>query len=243
MSMMPNPFGTARPGTLGYESRADTVTQGQFFNAVYAWMASGLALTAVIAWWVSTQPQLMASLFHGGMIVLLVILQLGLVVALSAAVTKINSTVATIMFLAYAALNGLTLSALFLIYSLPSLAGAFVVTAGTFGAMSLYGYTTRRDLTRYGSLLLMALIGLIIASVVNIFFASSTLYWLVTYGGVLIFVALTAYDTQKLRYIADQTANNPELSARFSIYGALSLYLDFINLFIYMLRIMGDRRS
>jgi FtsH-binding integral membrane protein len=241
---MPNPFGgTARPGTLGYESRADTVTRGQFFNSVYAWMASGLALTAVVAWWVSTQPQLMMSLYRGGMIWLLVILQLGLVIALSAAITKINSAVATLMFMVYAALNGLTLAALFVIYTRASLAGAFVVTAGTFGAMSLYGFTTRRDLTQYGSLLLMALIGLIIASVVNIFFASSTLYWLVTYAGVLIFVGLTAYDTQKLLQIADQTAHSPEMSARFAIYGALSLYLDFINLFIYMLRIMGDRRG
>ena len=243
MSSMPNPFGTARPGTLGYESSTDSVTLVQFFNSVYAWMASGLALTAVVAWWVSTQPQIIRAIFGSGLIWVLFIAQLGLVFGLSAAVTKISSTVATALFMVYAALNGETLSIIFLAYRMPSIAGAFVVTAGMFGAMSIYGFTTKRDLTRMGSLLFMALIGLIIASVVNLFWANSTLYWIVTYAGVLIFVALTAYDTQKLRYIAAQTAGDREMSARLSIYGALTLYLDFINLFLYMLRILGNRRN
>jgi FtsH-binding integral membrane protein len=243
MSSMPNPFGAARPGTLGYESSTDSVTRAQFFNAVYAWMASGLALTAVVAWYVSTQPNIIRAVFGSGLIWVLFIAQLGLVFGLSAAVSKISSTVATLMFMVYAGLNGVTLSIIFLAYRMPSITGAFVVTAGMFGAMSIYGMTTKRDLTRLGSLLFMALIGLILASVVNIFWANSTLYWLVTYGGVLIFVGLTAYDTQKLRAIAVQTAGNREMSARYSIYGALTLYLDFINLFLYMLRIMGDRRN
>jgi hypothetical protein len=117
------------------------------------------------------------------------------------------------------------------------------VTAGTFAAMSIYGYTTRRDLTRLGSLLFMALIGLILASVINIFFASSLLYWGVTYAGVLIFVGLTAYDTQRLREVAAQTGSNPALANRLAVVGSLVLYLDFINLFLLLLRVLGDRRN
>jgi FtsH-binding integral membrane protein len=137
---------------------------------------------------------------------------------------------------------GLTLSAIFIVYAHSTIVSAFLVTAGTFGAVSVYGFVTKRDLTQYGSILFMALIGLILASVVNLFFASSALYWIITYAGVLLFVALTAYDTQKLRQIAVQTENNPTLAARLSIVGALELYLDFINLFLFILRILGNRR-
>src|SRR5204862_4161782 len=137
---------------------------------------------------------------------------------------------------------GLTLSVIFLVYTQASLYSAFFITAGTFGGMSLYGFVTKRDLTSLGSMLFMALIGLIIASVVNIFWANSTLYWIISYAGVLIFVGLTAYDTQKLKQIAYATANDAAMAARLSINGALMLYLDFINLFLFILRIMGDRR-
>ena len=143
---------------------------------------------------------------------------------------------------ALAAINGLTLSVIFLAYTLSSIAGTFFATAGTFGAVSVYGFVTKRDLTRLGSLLFMALIGFLIASVINIFWANSTLYWIITYAGVAIFVGLTAYDTQRLRAIAIATANDPRMAARYAINGALTLYLDFINLFLLLLRLMGDRR-
>lgn len=174
---------------------------------------------------------------------ILVIVELALVFTVSGAINRIGTGAATALFMIYAALNGLTLSALFIVYAHASLASAFIVTAGTFAACSLHGFVTKTDLTSLGSFLFMALIGLVIASVVNIFFASSMLYWLITYAGVLIFVGLTAYDTQKLKMIAIQTEGAPELAARLSVVGALSLYLDFINLFLFMLRLMGNRRD
>ena len=242
MSQYPNPFSDARTTPLGYESRADTVTLVQFFNSVYAWMASGVALSAVVAWWVSTQPQLMAQIFRGPALIILFIVEIALVIAISAAINKISAGVATGLFLLYSALNGLTLSAIFIVYTGASLVATFLATAGMFAAMSIYGFVTKRDLTRMGSFLFMALIGLLIATVVNMFWANSMLYWIITYAGVLIFVGLTAYDTQALKMIAVQTSDNPALAARLAISGALTLYLDFINLFLFMLRILGDRR-
>ncbi len=213
-----------------------------FFNIVYAWMSAGLALTAVVAWWASTRPDVMKQIFHGGTLVMLLIAELVLVWVVSAATNRISATAATGLFLLYAALNGLTFSAIFLIYSLPSIAGAFIVCAAMFGAMSVYGMVTKTDLSRFGSLLFMCLIGLVIATLVNAFVASSGLYWLVTYAGVIIFTGLAAYDTQRLRTVAIQTANYGEMSHRLAITGALQLYLDFINLFLFLLRLMGDRR-
>jgi FtsH-binding integral membrane protein len=241
---MPNPFnqqfGGAQP--LEYESAAGSVTVAQFFNTVYAWMASGLALTAVVAWWTFTQHNVMRSIFTPGTFLVLFLIELGLVWTISGAIQKINATVATVLFLLYSAINGLTLSVIFMVYTPGSLGTTFAVTAGTFGAMSLYGFVTKRDLTSLGSMLFMALIGLIVASLVNLFWANPVLYWLISYAGVLIFVGLTAYDTQKLRYIAMQVGQDREMANRMAIYGALTLYLDFINLFILLLRIMGKRR-
>jgi len=240
MSRMPSPYANSIPNARG-DSQVGSSVLVAFFNTVYAWMATGLALTAVVAWWVSTQPQLVARLGMGTFIVLFII-QIGLVVAISAAINKINATVATALFLLYAALNGVTLSGIFLIYSQASLAGAFFVTAGMFGAMSVVGFVLKTDLTRFRNLFMMALIGFVIASVVNIFFASSTMYWIITYAGVVIFTGLTAYDTQRLKQIAYATAGDPRMASRLAISGALSLYLDFLNLFLMMLRIMGTRR-
>ena len=241
MSQYPNPFADARGGPIGYDASTDNVTLVQFFNSVYAWMASGVAMTAVVAWWVSTQPQL-AAIFQGPTRWVLLIVQIGLVIAIAGAVNKISTGVATLLFMLYSALMGLTLSVIFSVYAAPVIATTFGVTAGMFAAISVYGFVTKRDLTRLGSLLFMALIGLVLASIVNIFWANSTLYWIITYAGVLIFVGLTAYDTQKLKAIAIQTADDPALAARLAISGALTLYLDFINLFLFMLRILGDRR-
>ena len=240
MARMPHPFGQAQP--LGYETRAEPGVVARFFNVVYAWMAAGLALTAVVAWWVSTREDLMQQVFRGPVLIGLIIAQLVLVFTISAAVNRLSAGVATALFLLYSALTGLTLSAIFVIYTHASLASTFMVTAGTFGAMSVYGMVTKRDLTRIGSFLFMALIGMIIASVVNIFLRSPAMYWIITYAGVLIFVGLTAYDTQRLKEVAVATAHDPSMAARYAVNGALTLYLDFINLFLLLLRVLGDRR-
>ena len=146
-----------------------------------------------------------------------------------------------VSFLAYSFLNGLTLSVVFLAYTKSSIASTFFVTAGTFAAMSLYGYFTKKDLSSWGNLFFMALIGLIIATIVNVFWANTTLYWITTYAGVLIFVGLTAYDTNRIKQmLANQEVN--EGTQKLALLGALTLYLDFINMFLYLLRIFGDRR-
>jgi FtsH-binding integral membrane protein len=237
------PFGFAQPRSqpLDY-GRETTPAVAAFFNAVYAWMAAGLALTGVVAWFTYQHPEVLRSIGGIGLIVLFLV-ELGLVFAISGAVNRISASAATALFLVYSAINGLFLSVLFAIYTHGSIASTFLVTAGAFAATSVYGYVTKADLTRIGSIAFMALIGLILASVVNIFLRSPAMYWLISYAGVLIFTALTAYDTQKLKEIAYQTAGDPRLSARLAISGSLALYLDFINLFIFLLRIMGNRRS
>jgi FtsH-binding integral membrane protein len=146
------------------------------------------------------------------------------------------------LFLLYSALNGLTLSILLLVYTASSVASTFFITAGTFGLMSAYGYFTKKDLTSWGNLLFMALVGLIIASIVNIFWSNPTMYWIISYAGVLIFVGLTAYDTQKIKNMSLELDAESEAGRKGAIMGALALYLDFINLFIILLRILGDRR-
>jgi FtsH-binding integral membrane protein len=153
-----------------------------------------------------------------------------------------SSNMAIGLFLLYSVLNGMTLSVLLIAYTGASVASTFFITAGMFGAMSVYGYTTKQDLSSWGNLLFMALIGLILASVVNIYLQSSGLYWLINYIGVLVFVGLTAYDTQKIKQIAAQVIVESEEGRKVAILGALTLYLDFINMFIFMLRILGNRR-
>lgn len=217
--------------------RSETLVQS-FMQRVYQWMAAGLALTGFIAFWASGNAGMMRAL-QGGLFFVLVIAELGLVLWLSTQVMKISATAATIGFLVYSALNGLTLSFIFLMYTQASIASTFFVTAGTFAGISLYGWTTKKDLTSMGSFLFMALIGIIIASVVNFFLNSPALYWIITYAGVAIFVGLTAYDTQRLKEVHRR---NPDAPDQLAILGALRLYLDFINLFIMLLRVMGNRR-
>lgn len=215
------------------------------FQQVYGWMAGGLALTGLVAWWVS-QSDAMLSLIFGNQALFfgLIIVELGLVFGLSWGISRMSAAIATSAFLLYSVLNGVTMAAIFLVYTSESIASTFLVTAGTFGAISMYGYTTKRDLTSWGTYLFMALIGLILASVVNIFLQSSALYWLVTYAGVLIFVGLTAYDTQKIKELSARIdARDTENFQKAAIMGALRLYLDFINLFLYLLRILGQRRE
>ena len=238
----PPPFGTPRSGPVEYAGPADSsAALVRFFNSVYAWMATGLALTALVAVYVSRQPEWLGVIFRPGPLIGLIVVELALVWVISAAVNKLSPAAATVLFMVYAALNGLTLSAIFLVYTKSSIAGAFGVTAGTFAAMSIYGMVTKRDLSGWGSFLFMGLIGIVLASVVNIFWANSTLYWIITYAGVLVFVGLTAYDTQRLKEIAHATAGDARMASRLAISGALALYLDFINLFLMLLRIMGSR--
>ena len=246
MARFPNPdrgpFAVQRPYAMDYESGADTITVARFFNAVYAWMAAGLGLTAVVAWWVSTRPDLMAQIFRGPMFMILIIAELVMVFTISAAVNKLNAAAATALFMLYSAVNGLTLSILFVAYAHATLASAFFITAGMFGAMSVWGFVTKRDLTAMGAMLWMALVGLVIASVVSIFWRNSMLTTVINYAGVVIFVGLTAYDTQRLKAVAVATAGNAAMSARLSVNGALQLYLDFINMFLFLVRILGNRR-
>jgi FtsH-binding integral membrane protein len=239
MSQYPSQY--SPPQTLDYATSAGVVAR--FMNNVYAWMAAGLALTAVVAWAVSSNARALSTIFNTGTFILLIVVELGLVVAISYATNKISASVATALFLLYAAINGLTFSVIFLTYSLGSIGVAFAITAGMFGGMSLIGYTTRMDLTSLRGCFIMGLIGVIIASIVNMFLRSQPFYWLITYATVALFLGLTAYDTQKLKEIAYATEGNPQLANRLAINGALALYLDFINLFLMMLRILGNRRN
>ncbi len=212
-------------------------SQQSFMQRVYQWMSIGLALTGLVAIFVASNPALLQAL-SGGIFFLLVIVELGLVFWLSSQIMKISPQTAITGFLVYSGLNGLTLSFIFLVYTQASIASVFFITAGTFTAVSVYGWTTKKDLTSMGSFLFMGLIGIIIASVVNIFLKSPAIYWIISYVGVAIFIGLTAYDTQKLKKIHERGGASEQLA----IMGALALYLDFINLFIMLLRIFGRRR-
>ena len=217
---------------------------GAVLRRVYSWMALGLFITAGIAAVVSASPlfQVLAGqplIFFG-----LLIAELALVIGLSWGIRRISTTTAISLFLIYAALNGLTLSTLFVVYTLGSVAYTFLASAATFGVMSIIGYTTKIDLSKMGSFLLMGLIGLVIAMVVNIFWANSTLAWIVTFAGVILFLGLTVFDTQRIKRMTaiSLQQGNDEFAARLGILGALSLYLDFINLFLFLLRLGGRRR-
>jgi FtsH-binding integral membrane protein len=222
------------------------VLVNSFIQTVYNWMAVGLALTGGVAYYVSQSPSLMGIIFGNQLIFFgLILAELGLVVYLSARVQKIEASTATGLFVLYAALNGLTLSFIFLAYTGASIASTFFICAGTFVACSVYGMVTKRDLTSIGGFMMMGLIGIIIASVVNMFIQSSAMNMIISYVGVIVFVGLTAYDTQKLKHMAlTQPAGlDAGVIRKGAIIGALSLYLDFINLFLMMLRIFGTSRD
>lgn len=223
--------------------RSDS-TFRSLLQQIYGWMAAGLALTGLVAWYVAQSETLLTLIFGQQFVYIgLILVELALVMGLSWGLSRMSAAVATGGFILYAALSGVTLAAIFLVYTTESIASTFLVTASVFGAMSLYGYTTQRDLTSWGSFLFMALIGLLIASLVNIFLQSTAIYWVTTYAGVLIFVGLTAYDTQKLKRLSSNiNERDTETFQKMVILGALTLYLDFINLFLYLLRLLGKRR-
>ncbi|WCK55343.1 Bax inhibitor-1/YccA family protein [Aneurinibacillus sp. Ricciae_BoGa-3] len=218
-------------------------TQQRYIQRVFSWMFVGLLMTAIVAFLLGSNQKVISYFQqHPGVFFGIVIAELVLVFFLSARINKMSATAATLIFFIYAALNGVTFSLLFSVYSLGSIGVTFLVTAGMFGALAAYGAITKRDLSKMGSILFMALIGLVLASVVNMFIASSGLTWIITYAGVIIFAGLTAYDMQIIKqngtFVRDE---NEEVVTRSAIMGALMLYLDFINLFFYLLRIFGNR--
>lgn len=235
------PFGGyASPQSLDYRSEAHEMTVGRFFNAVYAWMAVGLAVTATVAYGLYAYAGGIPIGIGGVMVLFLV--QLGLVYAIGTAINRISAPVATLLFVLYAALNGVLLSSLFIVYTHTSIATVFLVTAGAFAGLSLFGFTTGKNLATIGGYAGMALWGLILASVINLFLNSPMMQYVLCYAGVLIFTILTAANTQKLKRFAEQSGSNVALANRVAISGSLMLYLDFINLFLFLLQLFGDRR-
>jgi FtsH-binding integral membrane protein len=216
----------------------------EFIRSVYNWMAIGLALTGFVAFFVSNSQPMMKLIFGNQIIFFgLIIGELILVFTISARVHKMQASTATSLFVLYAALNGATLSAIFLIYTRSSITSTFFICAATFVVSSIYGMATKRDLTSMGQFMFMGLIGIVIASVVNLFIRSSGVSLIVSYIGVIVFVGLTAYDTQKLRTMALSQPDGLDAGTirKGAILGALTLYLDFINLFLMLLRILGNR--
>lgn len=209
---------------------------------VYVWMTLALVITGFTAYGVATSPGVLQLIF-GNQILFwgMIIAELALVIGVSAAINRLSLTMATLMFILYSVINGALFSSIFLIYTASSIATVFFITAGTFGVMALIGYTTKTDLTSIGKYLFMALIGLIIATIVNMFIKSEGFTYILSYIGVLIFVGLTAYDSQKIKQMLLQAPDAGEGAQKLALLGALTLYLDFINLFIYLLRIFGRR--
>lgn len=222
------------------EAQAETQ---RFIVKVYGWMSLALIITGLVAMWVSSSEFFIRMISLGKWVFIgLGILEVVLVAFLAGWIEKMSSKVAALVFILYSILNGITFSVIFLIFTTDSIATTFFVTAGTFAIMSIYGYFTKSDLTKIGNFLLMALIGLIIATVVNLFWFNETLYWITTYAGVIIFVGLVAYDTQKIKQMNIIGNEGTEEDKKEAIVGALTLYLDFINLFLYLLRIFGKRK-
>ena len=207
---------------------------------VYTWMTLALVITGVTAYGVAASPTLMTS---RGLLFGLVIAELALVFIITGALNRLSLSTATLLFIVYSVLNGAMLSSIFVVYTMTSIAKVFFITAGTFGAMAVYGYTTKKDLTSMGKILFMALIGLIIATVVNMFLKSSGFDYILSYVGVAIFTGLTAWDSQKIKHMLQTQYDMSEGAQKLALIGALTLYLDFINLFLYLLRIFGSNKE
>lgn len=209
---------------------------------VYVWMTLALAITGFTAYGVATSPGVMQAIYSNPVLFWgLIIAEFALVFGVSAAINRLSLTFATLMFVLYSVINGALLSYIFILYTTSSISTVFFITAGTFATMAVIGYTTKTDLSSWGKILLMALIGLIIATIVNVFIKSTMFNLILSYVGVLIFVGLTAYDSQKIKQMLLQTPDASEGAQKIALLGALTLYLDFINLFIYLLRIFGKR--
>ena len=240
MSMFPDSNARSRI-ELGYSTEDRAVFN--FFNAVYAWMAVGLAVTGVVAFAVShSQAGVHFIYANRGIYLLLSLAAFGIAVATQRVALRVSAAAGLAMFISYAAVIGALLSGIVLIYPATTLGAALVLTGGTFAGISVYGFITKRDLTSIGSVCIMIFWGLLLASIVNMFVANTALDWVITYGILLVFVGITAYETQKLKVFANQNAHNPALAGRMAVVGSLLLYIAFINLFLSILRILGSRR-
>lgn len=214
------------------------------FSKIFGWMFGGLLITGATAFYTATTPWLLEKIFTNNIYWIgLLIAELVLVIVLTTRVHKMSKGVAITSFLLYSVVNGLTLSTIFLAYTFESIASVFFISAGMFGIMALYGYTTKKDLSKIGSILLMGLVGIILASLVNLFILNNTFSFIIAILAIVIFVGLTAYDVQRIKSMAYQVGNDSEFTTKFAIIGALTLYLDFINLFLELLRIFGKSRD
>ncbi len=236
-------FDTIR--STGQTAGATRIDEGlrAHMNKVYATMSIGMAVTGLVAYFVGTNEQLLAAIFGTGLKWVVMFAPLVVVFAFGAAINKLSAAAATAVFYGFAALMGLSISFIFAVYTGVSIAQTFLVTSIAFAGLSLYGYTTKRDISGWGSFLIMGVIGLIVASIVNIFMASEALNFAISVIGVLIFAGLTAYDTQRIKttYIQMAGQGDSEWMHKSAIMGALSLYLDFINMFMFLLQFMGNR--
>ncbi|MBU0487230.1 MAG: Bax inhibitor-1/YccA family protein [Bacteroidetes bacterium] len=229
-------------------NRHEAVVMPRSFMAnVFSWMFGALAITAFISYYFSHSPELMASLISptGGLSTLgwvVLIAPVGLALLMSFGINKLSAAIMTFIFIIYSLLMGMSLSFIFLMYTANSIYVTFGVSAAMFGVMALVGYFTTTDLTKFGSIMMMGLVGIIIASVINFFMHSETMGYIISIVGVLVFTGLTAYDVQKLKNIAGSLDHDPEMKKKATIMGALNLYLDFINLFLFLLRFLGDRK-
>jgi hypothetical protein len=215
-----------------------------FMHMVYGWMSLGLFVTGACGAYMASDPKMIVNLVHNSTLFYgIMIAELGLVLVLSAWISKMDISTAKFAFLFYAALTGVSLSVVYLVYTSQSIASTFFLTAGLFGIMSAYGYMTKTDLTTMGNLCFMGLIGIILASVVNIWLHSPAIMWATTYVGILVFTGLTAYDSQKIKAMYDASSDGTDVETKSAILGALALYLDFINLFLSLLRATGRRRN
>lgn len=228
-----------------YTTQAQSATKiSSLFKSLYMQMAAALIVTGLTAYFLSQSAAFITYIFANPSIIWISLLvELGVVFALSSQVTRMSMSIATLLFILYSVLNGITFSTVFIAYDLGSIATTFFVTAGTFFAMSLIGMFTNMDLSKIGNTLYMMLIGLLIATIVNIFLSSTTLHWIITYAGVIIFVGLIAWDTQKLKQLFYEYGTNDDNGQKLALLGALTLYLDFINLFLFLLRILGNSRD
>ncbi|MCD8306368.1 MAG: Bax inhibitor-1/YccA family protein [Prevotella sp.] len=230
--------------TMIDEAESRRVALPAIMRKVYTWMALALAITGITAYGVAHSPNLVYSIFSSRWIFFgLIIAEFALVIWLTSRLHRMSITSATLLFIGYSILNGVVLSSIFLLFTTALLAKTFFICAGTFAVMSVYGAVTKRDLSSVGKLLFMALIGIILASVVNLFLKSSGLELIISYVGVLVFVGLTAWDTQKIRAMLANADIADETTHKIALLGALSLYLDFVNLFLFLLRIFGNNRN
>lgn len=240
-------FSTRGTRELGYQNEDTLLTNttvATLMRNVYMWMALALVITAFTSMAIANSQQLITTLFSNSTyMIVLVVVQLVMVVALTAAINRIPFVLAGVFFAIYAILTGVTISSIFLLYTAESIASTFFITAGTFAIMSVYGYFTKKDLTSWGRILMMGLIGIVLASVVNLFMHSTMLTWITTYVGVVVFVGLTAYDTQKIKESIIQHGSHGvnDGTMKLALMGSFILYLDFINLFLKLLRIFGKR--